>query len=326
MTNVEPDPARERALVDEAVARAALGAEGDPRGALAEDATWLALMTLGARTRDDLVRLLDGSYWSDVVGVVAPAAATTTPPGPGRVRTALALILRAQAAERDTGAAERAAAALACVALGCADPAVGQLLQQGLAQLELLDIVKQIPVAARVRTLALEFRFRRLDALPARFVARVQDLLERLDREGLFAVALRDRTSPEARAAALRLAALAGGDARQASLLAALRRAPGPLGADALVAACAAEAPGLWSNGAAGRRAVTAALERLAQALDGLPLTLRRARGRWALVAGTTPPRERAPTAGGGGSGRSRASRSRGSGGRGPRSGRGTPS
>lgn len=300
MSEVPPPPPLappDRDLVEGALARAALAADGEPRGALADDAVWLALMALGGRVRDGLARLLAGTFW----GGAAPADAA-------RARGALALLLREQAADVDAGAAERTTATLACVALGCADEAAGRLLQQGLAQLELLSVVRQIPVAARVRRLALEFRFRRLDALPARFVARVQDLLERLDQEALLAVTLRDRAAPEARSRALFHAALAGGDPRLGGLLEALLRAGRPVAARELAR--------VWGQGADARQ-VAAACGRLARALDGGPWALSRARGRWGLVSSTRA---------GAGSARARGSGSRGSGGRAPRSGGGTPS
>lgn len=274
----------ERRLVDAVLALAGLGRGGDPRAALADEAAWLALMALGGRVAGDLERLLAGTWWAGRAGpaagpadVVADAADDDEPgevTSAGRARAALALLLREQAAERDTGAAERATAALACVALGCADPAAGRLLQQGLAHLELLDIVKQIPIAARVRALVLEFRFRRLGAVPARFVARVQDLLERLDREGLLAVALRDRAAPEAQARELFHLALADGDPGLKALLDALTAAGRPLTAREL-------APALGDGATA--RAVGTACARLARALEGGPWTLARAKGRWTL-------------------------------------------
>lgn len=264
----------ERRLVDAVLALAGLGRGGDPRAALADEAAWLALMALGGRVAGDLERLLAGTWWAGhaVAGDVEGEPGEVT--SAGRARAALALVLREQAAERDAGAAERATAALACVALGCADPATGRLLQQGLAHLELLDIVKQIPIAARVRALVLEFRFRRLGAVPARFVARVQDLLERLDREGLLAVALRDRAAPEAQARELFHLALADGDPGLKALLDALTAAGRPLTAREL-------APALGDGATA--RAVGAACARLARALEGGPWTLARAKGRWTL-------------------------------------------
>lgn len=270
-----PLDAPDRALIEAVLARAGLAHEGEPRAALADDAVWLALMALGGRARPALRRLLAGTFWADEPGRDAPAPA---PPGrpldPGRVRVALALILRDRAADRETGAAERTASALACVALGCADAAAGRVLQQGLAQLELLDIVRQVPVAARVRRLALEFRFCRLDAIPARFVARVQDLLERLDREALLAVSLRDRASPEERSRALLRSALVGGDPRLGALLEALARAGRPLAARELAR--------VWGGGSDARQAA-AACGRLARALDGGPWRVRKAKGGWTL-------------------------------------------
>ncbi|MCO5172393.1 MAG: hypothetical protein M9894_39350 [Planctomycetes bacterium] len=277
MRHDDPLAPPERRLVDAVLARAALGRDDDPRAALADEAAWLALMALGGRVRGDLERLLAGTWWADARREApddAPAPAAGAPESARRIRAALALLLREQAAERDTGAAERATAALACVALGCADPAAGRLLQQGLAHLELLDIVKQIPIAARVRALALEFRFRRLGAVPARFVAKVQDLLERLDREGLLAVALRDRAAPEARSHDLFRLALADGDPGLKALLDALAAAERPLSARDLALAL--------GDGATARE-VGAACGRLARALEGGPWTLTRAKGRWAL-------------------------------------------
>lgn len=102
--------------------------------------------------------------------------------------------LLACAADVQVGAAERALCALACVALGSADPPSGLLLQPGLGGLRLLEIVEQIPVAAQIRQLLLEFRHTPLDReVPATFLARIEDLLERFDGEKLTAVRLADR-------------------------------------------------------------------------------------------------------------------------------------
>jgi hypothetical protein len=269
----------EREQVERVLARVAFGQDGDPRGAHADDAAWLALTALGARVKDEVERLLAGTWWQERLRGERVDAGDGAG---GRDRVALALLLRAHAADRETGAAERTACALACLAIGCADEEAGRALQHGLAHLDLLDIVKQIPVAARVRTLALEFRFRRLgDRLPAKVVARVQDLLERFDREGLLGVALRDRASPEQRARALEVVALAGGDPALASLLRALLR--GPADAKTLAAACADDAPAAWPK--ADARAVARACGRLAKALADGPWRVRKQGATWALVS-----------------------------------------
>lgn len=104
--------------------------------------------------------------------------------------------LLACAADAQVGAAERALCALACVALGSADPPSGLLLQPGLGGLRLLEIVDQIPIAAQIRQLLLEFRHTPLDReVPATFLARIEDLLERIDGEKLTAVRLTDRVA-----------------------------------------------------------------------------------------------------------------------------------
>lgn len=163
-----------------AIAAMALPRQEDPRAALAETAVWLALVNLGPRTPQELAAL-----------ALPPAAE------PLVARVAVGVLLERCAADVLVGAAERALCALASVALGCADPAAGRELQPGLGGLRLLEIVEQIPVAAQIRLLLLEFRHLRLaPEVPAAFLARVEDLLERFDVERLTGARLEDRAPP----------------------------------------------------------------------------------------------------------------------------------
>lgn len=252
-----------------------VGPAAAPHEQLAADAVWLAVSALGERARPGLERVLDGSFWRRLL---RPGESTGAPGGStDRARAAVALLLLEAAADPDIGAAERVAAALACLALGCADPDAGAAVQRGLGDLRLLDLVRQIPVAARVRALAMEFRFRNLERrLPAAFVARVQDLLERLDAEALLAVRLLDRTG--ARRGDVGLQALVrSASPRLTSMARALARADGPM-ADpaALAAACAAEAPDLWGRwtGPAATEQAVATYAELKAALAGSPFRL----------------------------------------------------
>lgn len=163
-----------------AIAGLALPRQEDPRAALAETAVWLALANLGPRAAQEL-------------------AALGIPPGADALvaRVGVGVLLQRCAADVLVGAAERALCALASVALGCADPATGRELQPGLGGLRLLEIVEQIPVAAQIRLLLLEFRHLRLaPEVPAAFLARVEDLLERFDVERLTGARLEDRAPP----------------------------------------------------------------------------------------------------------------------------------
>lgn len=115
----------------------------------------------------------------------------------------MALILLRAAGEPDGGAAQRTAAALACTALGVADPDAGAAVQRGLGDLRLLGSYSTVPVAARVRAWPSSPLPEPRAAPAAKFVARVQDLLERLDAESLLAVRLA-RTASAPRAARAR--------------------------------------------------------------------------------------------------------------------------
>lgn len=189
----EPYQPLDEDLVARVLAHVDLSEADSPHMHLAESAVWLALSNLGDRVRDDLVLLLAGDAWR----CVRADRAVTDPP---LQRLALGLLLQREAAAPGAGVAARAAAALAAVALGCADPRAGAGLQRGFARLRLLEITEQIPVALPIRMLALEFRHLTLPAvIPSDFVARVEDLLDRLDAQALLPVALSDH--PDERSA-----------------------------------------------------------------------------------------------------------------------------
>lgn len=256
----------------------ALQGEGDPRGALAETAIWLALENLGERAADELAAARSGSWWS--AAWPDGAEALDPHPPPLLIRIAVGVVLQRCAADWRLGAAERTLCALASVALGCCDPEAGRALQPGLGGLGLLELADKIPVAAQVRTLLLEFRHLRLDQdVPAAFVARIEDLLERFDRERLTAARLEDKLPGPREAEELRLAALIRSRApRLIGLLRVLLRAPaGFEELEPLLAACREDAPAAWERIPPGRAA--AALEsaygQLRERLQGTSLRLR---------------------------------------------------
>jgi hypothetical protein len=274
-------------LIGATLARLDLGADGAPHEQLALDAVWLALTALGERVRAPLAELVAGTFWEAVLQGRWPEPGTDPlSPAPvgtaGRPRVAVALVLLRAAGEPDGGAAERTAAALACTALGVADPDAGAAVQRGLGDLRLLELVSTVPVAARVRSLALEFRYRNLERrLPAKFVARVQDLLERLDAESLLAVRLADCLGPARREGTAIAALVRSASPRVTSLTRALSRAAarddGPLRTrEALLEACLAEAPDTWRrfDRAQGLREVELAYEALGRALEGSSFAL----------------------------------------------------
>lgn len=153
---------------------------------LAEAAVWLALMNLELELEEPLEDWLLGLSWE----AIAPGRASRDP---FLQRLALGLVLQEGARQPGAPAAARALAALATLALGCADPAAGARLQRGCASLGLLPLVDQVPVALPIRALALEFRHLPLgEGPPPAFVARIEDLLDRLDATGLLGVRLSD--------------------------------------------------------------------------------------------------------------------------------------
>lgn len=287
MTTTAGEPLSPADLIAATLARLDLGADGAPHEQLALDAVWLALMALGERVRAPLEEVVAGTFWEAVLQGRWPEPGTEPlSPAPvgtaGRPRVAVALILLRAAGEPDGGAAERTAAALACTALGVADPDAGAAVQRGLGDLRLLELVSTVPVAARVRSLALEFRYRNLERrLPAKFVARVQDLLERLDAESLLAVRLADCLGPSRREVTAIAALVRSASPRVTSLTRALSRAAardaGPLRSrEALLDACLAEAPDTWRrfDRAQGLREAEAAYAALAGALEGSSFSL----------------------------------------------------
>ncbi len=273
-------------LIGATLARLDLGADGAPHEQLALDAVWLALTALGERVRAPLEQVVAGTFWEAVLQGRWPEPGTEPlSPAPigtaGRPRVAVALILLRAAGEPDGGAAERTAAALACTALGVADPDAGAAVQRGLGDLRLLELISTVPVAARVRSLALEFRYRNLERrLPAKFVARVQDLLERLDAESLLAVRLADCLGPSRREVTAIAALVRSASPRVTSLTRALSRAAARgeelRTREALLEACLAEAPDTWRrfDRAQGLREVELAYAALAGALEGSSFSL----------------------------------------------------
>lgn len=292
-----PEEAFDPAPVIEALA---FRGEGDPRGVLAETAIWLALENLGPRAGEELAAARSGSWWSAAWPDGAEALAPHPPPL--LVRIAVGVVLQRCAGNFVLGASERTLCALASVALGCADPEAGRALQPGLGGLGLLELIDKIPVAAQVRTLLLEFRHLRLDQdVPAPFVARIEDLLERFDREKLTAARLEDRLPGPREAEELRMAALVRSRSpRLLGLLRVLLRAPGGFTElEPLLAACREDAPAAWEMVVDGRAA--AALEsaygQLRERLQGTSLRLKpRAEG-WGIStsdgASQTGPGER---------------------------------
>lgn len=286
MTTTAGEPLTSADLIAATLARLDLGADGAPHEQLALDAVWLALTALGERVRAPLEEVVAGTFWEAVLQGRWPEPGTEPlSPAPvgtaGRPRVAVALVLLRAAGEPDGGAAERTAAALACTALGVADPDAGAAVQRGLGDLRLLELVSTVPVAARVRSLALEFRYRNLERrLPAKFVARVQDLLERLDAESLLAVRLADCLGPARREVTAIAALVRSASPRVTSLTRALSRAAARGEAlrsrEALLDACLAEAPDTWRrfDRAQGLREAEAAYAALAGALEGSSFSL----------------------------------------------------
>ncbi len=275
----EGAPLSPDAVVEQALARLELGrdAEGE-HAALAHDALWLALVSLGEEVRPELEALLAGEVWSPLLGPEAPPLRD-----PLLDRVALGLIAQRHAARAGAGVAQRAAAALAAAALCCADPRVGLRLQPGFGRLRLLEIVEQIPVALPIRALTLELRhlpLRTEPRVPPALIARVEDLLDRLDAQGLLPASLADHPdaadveAPGWTSDAL-LAALLPGRARALrSLARVVLPAPAPFtDAEALLAACRAADPRLWADAAP--EVVLRRYAALAEALGETPFALR---------------------------------------------------
>ncbi|MBL4845530.1 MAG: hypothetical protein JKY65_08395 [Planctomycetes bacterium] len=152
---------------------------------LASTALWLALANLDVELGPSIERWLAGSAWDHVF----PDAPQT----PALQRLALGLSLLDAARRPGTPASARALAGLAAVALGCANPPTGRRLQPACAELGFLPLTEQVPVALPIRQLILEFRHLDLRQSPApAFVARVEDLPDRLDRTELLGVRLTD--------------------------------------------------------------------------------------------------------------------------------------
>ena len=152
---------------------------------LAESALWLALANLDRELGEFLQTWLAGEAWEHLV----PGAGAT----PELQRLALGLQLLGAARSPGAPASARVLAALAAVALGTADPPTGRGLQPACADLDLLPLTEQVPVALAIRALVFEFRHLDLRQAPEpRFVAQIEDLLDRLDRTELLALRLSD--------------------------------------------------------------------------------------------------------------------------------------
>ncbi|MGE0706815.1 MAG: hypothetical protein AB7N76_06380 [Planctomycetota bacterium] len=173
--------------VEQAIACLGLAEAESAHQHLAEAAIWLALSNLDLELNEGLGAWLEGSAWAPLAPGRGPLR------DPLLQRVALGLLLQRGARMPGAPAAARVAAALGAAALTCADPAAGIRLQRGFASLGLLPVTEQVPVALPVRALVLELRHLDLRAgVPAGFVARIEDLLDRLDATGLLGIRLSD--------------------------------------------------------------------------------------------------------------------------------------
>ena len=238
---------------------------------LAETALWLALANLDLELGPFMERWLAGRAWEHLfagAGEVTPAEGPLARlQVPSLQRLALGLALLDAARRPGTPASARALAALAAVALGCADPPTGRRLQPAAAELGLLPLTEQIPVALPIRQLVLEFRHLNLrqDPGPA-FMARIEDLLDRIDRTDLLGVRLQDHPAVVADPAQAWWTALVGSRSPSLILLARLTLAEGIADEGELLDALAARDSAWAEAGAETRlRALRATLaERLA--------------------------------------------------------------
>ena len=265
---------------------AALGLDDSQGGLahLAESALWLALLNQGDALRDDLEALLDGAAWDPLFGGAAPRVVR-----PDLNRAALGLLLQRRAGAPDAGAAERTLAALAALCLACVDPDTGRRLQRGFGRLKLLDVVEQIPTALPTRMLALEFRHMGLaDApIPPAFVARLEDVFERLDALGLLRVRLSDLPGAVTDTADGLLEALLITCApSQRTLARVLFQATAPHeDPQTLLAACASASPAVWSSEEHPSAMLERAYASLVAALADTPFALSPpGRGRYGLA------------------------------------------
>jgi hypothetical protein len=239
---------------------------------LAETALWLALANLDLELGPVLDRWLEGRAWEHLF----PGANPESPLGklqvPSLQRLALGLALLDAARRPGTPASARALAALAAVALGCADPPTGRRLQPAAAELGLLPLTEQVPVALPIRQLVLEFRHLdlRQDPGPA-FVARVEDLLDRLDRTELLGVRLQDHPAVVPDPAQAWWTALVGSRSPSLILLARLTLAEGIQDEEELLDALA-ERDSSWTEEGAEAR-LQALRATLAERLANTPLS-----------------------------------------------------
>jgi hypothetical protein len=216
---------------------------------LAEQALWLTALNADDKLVVELEQLLAGAAWDPVFGDRDQPPAIS---GPFMQRLALGILLQRRTADKGPGAAQRTLAALAALALCCADPKVGRRLRRGFGRLDLMAVTEQIPVAMRVRMLALEYRHLPPNDAPPPplFVARVEDLLERLDGLRLLAHTLDEIPGAvtEPRDAMLE-ALVPPRSAALRTLARVLLAAPAPFEEPAQVlAACVESAPDVWGD------------------------------------------------------------------------------
>lgn len=241
--------------VSQVTARLGLAEAERTHDHLAETALWLALANLDMELGQALEDWLAGHAWDHLfpkaaTGGFQPGALQT----PALQRLALGLLLLAAARRPGTPASARAMAALASVALGCADPPTGRRLQPACAELGLLPLTEQVPVALPIRQLVLEFRHLDLRQSPSpAFVARIEDLLDRLDRTELLGVRLQDHPAARADSAQAWWTALVGSRSPTLVLLARLTLAEGIQEDAALLEALAERDPSWSLEGASAR-------------------------------------------------------------------------
>lgn len=234
---------------------------------LAETALWLALANLDLELGPVLERWLAGRAWEHLFPGAEASAPLAKLQVPSLQRLALGLALLDAARREGTPASARVLAALAAIALGVADPPTGRRLQPAAAELGLLPLTEQVPVALPIRQLVLEFRHLDLRQEPGpAFVARVEDLLDRLDRTELLGVRLQDHPAATRDPSRAWWTALVGSRSPNLILLARLTLAEGVEDEAELLEALAARDPAWAEEGAATRlKALRATLaERLA--------------------------------------------------------------
>lgn len=243
---------------------------------LAETALWLALANLDLELGAVLDRWLEGRAWEHLFGDAREGVAPGAGPlaklqVPNLQRLALGLALLDAARRPGTPASARALAALAAVALGCADPPTGRRLQPAAADLGLLPLTEQVPVALPIRQLVLEFRHLDLRHEPGpAFMARVEDLLDRLDRTELLGVRLEDHPAAVDDPTQAWWTALVGSRSPSLILLARLTLAQGIDDEEELLSALAERDPS-WEESPAAKARLQALCATLAERLADTP-------------------------------------------------------